>query len=92
VTVFRVPTDVLRAEMEGEQVLLNPQTGMYHLVNATGHALLQQMEDGATFEDAVRTLCERSGQPSERVESDAATFVDEMLDRGLLERVAATSN
>jgi hypothetical protein len=77
--------------MDGEQVLLNPKTGMYHLVNATGHALLQQMEDGSTFEDAVRTLCARSGQPSERVESDAAAFVDEMLDRGLLERVAAIS-
>jgi hypothetical protein len=65
---------------------------MYHLVNSTGHALLQQMEDGSTYEDALRALCERSGQPSERVESDAATFVDEMLDRGLLERVAPISH
>jgi hypothetical protein len=78
--------------MDGEQVLLNPKTGMYHLVNATGHALLQQMADGSTFEDAVSTLSERSGQPSERVESDAAAFVDEMLDRGLLERVETISD
>jgi hypothetical protein len=78
--------------MDGEQVLLNPKTGMYHLVNATGHELLQQMADGSTLEDAVSTLSERSGQPSERVESDAATFVDEMLDRGLLERVEAASD
>jgi hypothetical protein len=77
--------------MEGEQVLLNPQTGMYHLVNATGHALLQQMEDGATFEDAVRTLASVAASPR-ACGVGRRNVRDEMLDRGLLERVAATSN
>ena len=28
-----MPPYVLRAELEGQEVLLNPETGVYHLVN-----------------------------------------------------------
>lgn len=73
--------------MGGEEVLLNPQSGMYHLVNPTGRALLRHMEGGRTFEEAVRALSDETGQPVERVAADAAAFVEGMVARGLLELV-----
>lgn len=86
-TSYRIPAGILRAEMGGEEVLLNPGTGTYHLINATGRALLTHIEAGRSFEDAVRTLREETGEPAERVISDADAFAESMVTRGLLERV-----
>lgn len=73
--------------MGGEEVLLNPDSGMYHLVNPTGRALLSHMEAGRTFEEAVRVFAEETGQPVEGVVADATAFVEGMMARGLLEPV-----
>ena len=88
---YRIAAGILRAEMGGEQVLLNSETGTYHLINATGRALLSHMEDGKSLQDAVRALSEQSGQPAERVASDAAAFTADMVRRGLLEQVSTIS-
>ena len=81
---YRVPDGVLKAEMSGEQVLLNPATGVYHLVNATGLVLLTEMDAGKSLEDAIRALSQQSGQSVETVETDAAAFIESMVQRGLL--------
>jgi NADH pyrophosphatase NudC (nudix superfamily) len=75
---------VLHAEVDGEEVLLNPETGIYHLVNRTGRSLIGWMEDGETLDEAVDRLAEESGEASTRVRADAAAFVSAMTERGLL--------
>jgi hypothetical protein len=85
VTRLRLPEGVLRAEVGGEEVLLNQQTGMYHLINRTGRSLLLRMEAGADLEGAIATLATESGEPRERVERDSLAFVAAMVQRGLLE-------
>jgi hypothetical protein len=37
---YRKPAGILHAELDDEEVLLNPETGIYHLVNRTGRFLL----------------------------------------------------
>jgi hypothetical protein len=81
---YRRPPGVLNAEVEGEEVLLNPETGMYHLVNRTGRALIIGMETGATLEQAVDRLAAETGTDRPRVEADALAFVEAMTRRGLL--------
>jgi hypothetical protein len=83
---FRVPSNVLRADLEGKEVLLNPDTGVYHLVNATGRSLLEAFEAGTSFDEAVTDIAARSDVDPERVRRDAQVFVDDMLSRRLLER------
>lgn len=86
-TEYRIPAGILRAEVGGEEVLLNSDSGTYHLINATGRALLSHMQAGRSFEDAVRALSQETGEPAERVTSDADAFIEGMVVRGLLERV-----
>ena len=90
-TSYRIPAGILMAEMGGEQVLLNSETGTYHLVNATGRALLNRMDAGNSLEDAILALSEESGEPAENIRSDAAAFTADMMQRGLLERISQTS-
>ena len=52
--------DVLHAQVEGEEVLLNTRTGVYHLVNRTGRELLVRMEAGDSLESAIHALAEGS--------------------------------
>jgi coenzyme PQQ synthesis protein D (PqqD) len=84
---YRRPDSVLFAELEGEEVLLNPDTGIYHLVNATGRHLLERMDDGDTLSQAIDSLSGETGEDATRVRGDAVSFVEAMTARGLLERV-----
>ena len=82
---YQMSAGVLHAEIDGEEVLLNPDTGIYHLVNRTGRSLLVRMDEGSTLDEAIRTLSDESGQDVTRVRVDALSFVQAMTDRGLLE-------
>ena len=84
---YRRPDSVLFAELEGEEVLLNPDTGMYHLVNTTGRHLLERMDRGDTLSQAIDSLSNETGEDATRVRGDAVSFVEAMTTRGLLERV-----
>lgn len=86
-TTYVLAKGVLRASLEDEQVLLNPGSGMYHLLNRTGSSLLEAMEAGSSFEEAVATIARISGADIGVVRSDAESFVSRMTDRGLLEEV-----
>ena len=84
---YRAAKDVLQAEIDGEEVLLNPQTGIYHLVNRTGRSLLVSFQDGRTLEESVAEVAAEAGVDPKRVAADARRFVDEMCERGLLQEV-----
>lgn len=86
-THYRVPDYVLRAQLEGDEVLLNPRTGEYHLVNETGRVLLQAFGSGRSLTEGIDDLAERAGQDAAVVRNDAETFVRAMVERGLLESV-----
>ena len=84
---YQAPRDVLRAEVDGEEVLLNPRTGVYHLVNRTGRALLAFMEEGRSLEESVAQVATDWGEEPQRVEADAALFIAAMRERELLEEL-----
>jgi hypothetical protein len=82
---YRVCEGVLRAQLEGEEVLLNPSTGMYHLLNATGRQLLAEFDRGLSLEQAATVLAESVGIEAEQVRTDSSAFIADMIERGLLE-------
>ena len=87
-TAYVLAKGVLRASLEDEEVLLNPSSGMYHLINMTARSLLEAMEDGSSYDQAIEGIASRSGASVERVRADADAFVGRMVDRGLVEEVA----
>lgn len=84
-TSYRMPEGVLRAELDGDEVLLNPETGVYHLLNPSGKLLVEAFDSGANIEQAVDALASDSGADVGRVRDDSESFVRNMVDRGLLE-------
>lgn len=86
-TRYRAADDVLQAEVDGEEVLLNTETGVYHLVNRTGRSLLVLMSEGSSLEDAVTTLAQQWEEDPARVAEDAGRFVAAMCERGLLQEL-----
>jgi len=84
---YRVSKSVLRASLEGEEVLLSTETDQYHVVNATGQAVIAEFDAGRSLEEAVESLVADSGKPVDRVRRDVTEFVQALLSRGLLETV-----
>jgi hypothetical protein len=83
-TRYRLAEGVLRAELEGEAVLMNPDTGQYHLLNATGVRVLDSIEGDGDVSGAVSDLARRGGVSEATVGSDVQAFVDALLERRLL--------
>jgi hypothetical protein len=81
---YRPADGVLRAEIDGQEVLLNTDTGIYHLVNPTGRSLLVLLEEGRELDECVSQIASRTGEEPARVSEDAARFIRAMCDRGLL--------
>jgi Coenzyme PQQ synthesis protein D (PqqD) len=84
---YVLPKGVLRASLEDEEVLLNPATGMYHLLNRTGKQLVESMARGDSFDAAVEGIAHSTGEDLLRVRADADEWVRRMADRGLIEKV-----
>jgi hypothetical protein len=85
VSRYRIPDRVLRAPLEDQEVLLNTDTGGYHLLNDMGRAIIAALEAGADVDDIVRREAAETGEPEERVRADVLTFLDALRERGLLE-------
>jgi Coenzyme PQQ synthesis protein D (PqqD) len=86
---YRLPGDVLRAVVDDDEVLLEPSSGRYHLVNRTGRAVLDRFDSGEPLEGAIEHLCSETGAPREQVEADVTRFIRAMVERGLLEEARA---
>jgi hypothetical protein len=86
-TTYRLAPHVLRAPLDRGEVVLNVDSGTYHLINGTGRALLARLEEGLSLRVAAARLAESSGEPLVRVLADAETFASDLLRRGLLQEV-----
>jgi hypothetical protein len=85
VTGYRLADGVLETPLDDNQVLLNPKTGGYHVLNPTARSLLASFQEGLNLEDAARALARSSGEKEETVLEDSRSFVRSMLERGLIE-------
>jgi hypothetical protein len=82
---LRKPKGVLVAELDGDAVLLNPDTGMYHMLNPSGRRLLNSFDAGASLDQAIEELASDASVGPDQVRADSESFVRSMIDRGLLE-------
>ena len=86
-TRYRIADGVLRAEVDGEEVLLNPETGIYHMINSTGRAILVSLQDGSTVDESVTAVARESGASEDRVSTDTHMFLKSLVDRDLIVEV-----
>jgi hypothetical protein len=86
-TAYRMPEGVLRAELEGDEVLLNPATGVYHLLNPAGRRVVEGLGEGSSIDALIAAIATDSATEVEQVRRDTESFVRAMVDRGLLEEI-----
>jgi hypothetical protein len=82
---YQVPHHVLRARLEGEEVLLNEETGAYHVLNPTGRRVMEGLEEGRDPDELIAAIVAETGEELRVVAEDVASFVSALLGRGLLE-------
>ncbi|MDQ6839664.1 MAG: PqqD family protein [Actinomycetota bacterium] len=81
---YRIPDAVLRANLDTEEVLLNTDTGQYHLLNDTGRRIVNALEAGESAEAASVEVAVSTGMTRDVVQADVEAFVEACVARGLL--------
>lgn len=69
-----------------ETVLLHLVSGTYFGLDPVGTRIWQALTEGRLACDAAASIAEEYGQPLAQVEEDAAAFLSELAEQGLLER------
>ena len=76
------PKTRLRQDAQsGKAMLVFPESVL--VLNGTGGAIAE-LCDGRTIEEIVSTLAARFGAPAAQIRTDVTTYVDRLVERGLL--------
>jgi Coenzyme PQQ synthesis protein D (PqqD) len=81
---YTLPSGVLRTQVGEEEVLLNTETGQYHLLRGSGPAVVAELEAGRSLPEICDRFAERSGKDPAGISSEMEAFVGQLVDRGLL--------
>lgn len=81
--VYSVDLAVVASEViDGEAIVMNLATGMYHSATGVGAVLWQAILDGASHDDLAAALA--SGFPDKNTGADLATFIAQAKAGGLV--------
>lgn len=75
----------LTAEVDGELVMLDPQSNAYFGLDAIGHRIWRLLEHPTTIEAMVSALVAEYDIDSLTCDHDVSSLVDEMIEAGLVE-------
>lgn len=85
---YKIHQKVVHQRLGDEIVLLNLETGYYFGLNPTGARLWELISEGRSLEDAGLTLMAEYDVDEQVLSDDLENLVGELLDRGLIDRVA----
>jgi hypothetical protein len=78
--------DITWREIDGDLVILDLRTSTYLTANASATVLMRQLTEEQTLTQLVQALVDAFEIPEQRAQKDVQTFVDELGERGLLQR------
>ena len=84
---YRVPEHIHFREVHDELMLLDAQNDSYFVLNPTGAVVWSVLASGQSSEAAAASLAAWYAVTPERAEADVAAVVDELVGRGLLNRL-----
>lgn len=82
-TVKRNP-DLISTEIDGDLVLLHPDTGEYYGVKQVGNEIWGLIDSSCRVEDIVEELVKRYDAPKDTILADILTFLNDMSEEGLI--------
>lgn len=83
---LRRSDEILTSDINGEMVLLNPETGDCYSLSGVGAMLWQLVADPSTIDQIVEGVCARFDVDPDVARSDAEKFLEELIDEGLVLR------
>lgn len=84
--VLRPSPDVQSANMDGETVLLDLNSGRYYTINRLGSLIWDFCTGDHTISDIHAVLCDRFNVAPERALDDLVTLVNQLIQEGLLQQ------
>jgi hypothetical protein len=89
---YRVSADVVSEVVDGEAVLLNLTSGVYFALNSVGTRVWQLVQEPRSAESLQSILLAEFEVAPDVLRADLATVLEDLLDRGLVERVPEQSD
>jgi hypothetical protein len=83
--VFRHSPRTAGRIVDGLAFVVTPSDNRLHTLNAAGTEIWQRARDGCTLAEAAAALTRRFEVTPERAETDAGTFLADLVARGILE-------
>ena len=84
-----VNENLMVADLEGEMVLLDTQSGIYFGLNAVGSRIWELASEPQFIKDIVSTLVSEYDVSEEQLEDDVLNFVNSLFQRSLVHVIAA---
>jgi hypothetical protein len=81
-----VNASVVFAELEGEAVLLDTETGIYFGLDEVGTRIWQLLSGGAAQQEVVAALHQEYDVAEARLRADVAAFMEALVSKGLVRR------
>lgn len=75
---------VVCAELDGEAVLLNIDTGLYFGLDPVGTAIWNALTAGATADEIAARVIEQFDAPADEIRSDVREFLELLSEKGLV--------
>jgi hypothetical protein len=75
---------VVSAELDGEAVLLNVDTGLYFGLDAVGTMIWTALSEGSSQEEIIELILSRFDATPEVVRADVTEFLDTLAAKGLV--------
>lgn len=76
--------EIIAANMDGEIVMMNIETGNYYNLGKTGSAIWNMLEHPISVETLIRELVEKYPVSRQQCEEETLTFLTELREEGLI--------
>lgn len=83
---FLVPEHVSAREVEGELVILDLESGNFHVARGVGPRVWDMLAQGRSIDHVVGEVASRYGEDEARVRGDVVSFVEALVSKGILEQ------
>lgn len=80
-----VTKDQVSSDLDGEAVILNLKTGIYHGLDTVGTRIWKLLQESKTVKDILDTLILEYEVELERCERDLLALLQKLADEGLIE-------
>lgn len=80
-------SEIVAADMDGETVMMNIETGKYYNLGAIGGAIWKLIETPTKVEDLISRLVEEYNVTRNQCEEDVLPFLNQIFEQSLIKKI-----